>query len=117
MARLRVNNLGDATGSSNPITLSSGSATSASWTSAPTNMPVVAFPDYVALTVEPNTANEEIIYVTAYSASATTATVTRAQEGTSGITHTSKAWVNAPTALDFLNAVPANTLEQRAYCR
>ena len=107
MSRLQVNNLGDASGTINPITLVSGSAATASWSSVPTNMPVVASPNIVVLVIEPNTSNEEIVYVTAYTSGATTATVSRAQEGTSGITHTSKAWVSAPTARDFQNTLPA----------
>jgi hypothetical protein len=81
-------------------------------------MPVVAYPNYLVIVVEPNTSNEEIIYVTAYSSAATSATVTRAQEGTSGVTHSSKAWANAPTALDFQEAGTwPNLLLQRAYLR
>jgi hypothetical protein len=67
-------------------------------------MPVVTSPDFLKIIVEPGTTSEEIIYVTAYSAAATTATVSRAQEGTTGVTHSGKAWVHGPTALNFSGA-------------
>jgi len=101
MGLLRVNNLGDATGLINPITLSTAITTTASWATAPTNMPTVTAPDFLKLVVAPNTTAEEIIYVTAYVAAATTATVLRAQEGSASATHTAVAWVNGGTARDL----------------
>lgn len=99
MTRLRANNI-SGTASGNPITLSSGGTTTASWPSAPV-FPTIVAPDYYTIVVEPDTANEEIIYLTAFTAAATSGTVTRAQEGTAGVTHTATAWVHGATAADF----------------
>jgi hypothetical protein len=101
VAILRVNNVGDPTGTVNPITLTTSGAVTATWASAPANMPTVASPNILKVVVEPNTAAEEIIYVTAYTAGATSATVTRAQEGSPGNLHTAKPWAHGPTAADF----------------
>lgn len=44
----------------------------------------------------------EIVYVTAHTGSATTATIVRGREGTSGVSHTSTmTWVHAPTRADY----------------
>lgn len=101
MAILRVNNVGDPTGTVNPITLASAAATTATWVTPPLNMPTVASPNVLKIIAEPNTSNEEIMYLTAYTGSVTSATVTRAQEGTTARTHTSTAWVHGSTAADF----------------
>jgi hypothetical protein len=105
MATLRVNNCGDPIGTANPITLSSAGALTATWPSAPANMPTVASPNILKISVEPSTPNEEIIYVTAYTSGATSATVTRAAEGPgTARTHAGTAWVHCPTAADFILA-------------
>jgi hypothetical protein len=105
MSRLRFNNVfGTAAG--NPITLT-GAGTTAIWTTAPA-FPTIAAPDYAAVVVEADTANEEIVYVTAYTAAATTGTVTRAQEGTSSIAHTATAWQHGPTVFDFKSPLSRN---------
>jgi hypothetical protein len=102
MATLRANNLGDVLGSTNPMTLANAATQTATWPSAPTNMPAVNSPDILKISLEPNTPHEEIVYVTAYTAGATTATVTRAAEGPgTAIAHAGVAWVNAPTVTDF----------------
>jgi hypothetical protein len=101
MATLRVNNVGDSDGTTNPITLASAGALTATWPNSPANMPQVTSPDILKITVEPNTPREELIYVTAFTIGATSATVVRAQEGLPAAAHASVAWVHAPTALDF----------------
>lgn len=105
MAILRVNNCGDPTGTVDPITLSNNVVTTCTWPSAPLNMPTVASPNILKLSVEPSTPNEEILYVTAYTSGATSATVTRAAEGP-GVarTHAATPWVHGPTAADFTYA-------------
>lgn len=117
--RLKYNNVGDVTGSANPATLSTSTTTTITWPSAPSNLPTIASPDYVVLVLEPNTVNEEIVYLTAYTAGATSGTVTRAQEGTTGQIHTSVAWVNGPTLSDFTqvvdSSIPAGLYEGQAY--
>lgn len=101
MAVLRVNNVGDVVGTTNPITLASAGATSVTWSSAPVNMPAVSSPDILKIVVEPNKTTEEIIYVTAYTPGATSATVVRAQEGSTALVHAATAWAHAPTAADY----------------
>ena len=102
MARLRIDTVGTVKGTANPITLSTATTTTASWTSAPAHMPAVVSPTILVITVQPNTSTAEIIHVTAYTAGASTATVVRAAEGpgTARI-HTKKPWIHGPTATDF----------------
>lgn len=75
------------------------------------DLPAVASPDIAKITLFATDNNgrvtsKEIVYVTAHTASATTATITRAQEGTtspaswSGTT-TPTSWVHAPTGRDW----------------
>lgn len=104
MARLRLNNVGDPKGTANPITFADGSTTTGTWTSAP-SFATIASPDYAVIVVEPDTANEEIVHLTAYTAGATTGTFTRAQEGSTGVAHAAKAWVHGPVANDFVPSV------------
>lgn len=106
MSTLRKNNIGDATGLVNPITLTNG-GTTCSWSSDP-HLPIVAAPDILKIIVEPMSANAEVIYVLAYAGGgATTATsVTRLAEAVQGgaataIAHSGKAWVSGPTASDI----------------
>jgi Collagen triple helix repeat (20 copies) len=99
---LRENNVGDNTGATNPITLASPTALTATWAVPPANMPAVAAPWILKISVEPNTPDEEIIYVTAYTPGDTFAPVVRAAEGPGpAITHLAKPWAHAPTAMDF----------------
>jgi hypothetical protein len=67
-----------------------------------TAVPTVAAPSYVPLTLEPDTANEEIVYLTAYTSGATSGTISRGKEGTSAAAHANSApFVHAATVLDF----------------
>lgn len=102
MGILRPNNCGDATGTVNPITLASSTTTTATWTSAPANMPAVASPNYLKVVVEPNTPNEEIVYVTVFTFGTTSANVLRGQEGSTAVAHAAKPWIVGPTANDFV---------------
>jgi len=104
MARLQVNNVGTDAGTINPITIASATATTCSWTSAPTHMPAVAAPDVLPITVSPNTpTTETIIWVTGYSPGATTASILQNPPGESSFAaaHSAKPWIHGPTALDF----------------
>ena len=106
MARLRFDNQSGAA-AGNAFTVGASSS-SCSWVSAP-SFPTIASPDYAVIIAEPGTANEEIMYLTAYTAAATTGTVTRLAETALGgagssIAHTSVAWLHGPTALDFPGA-------------
>lgn len=53
------------------------------------DLAVVASPEYIALTLDPEEVfgDPEIVHVTVHTASATTATIERGKEGTSGIAH------------------------------
>lgn len=99
MGWLRFNDV-FGTASVNPITLPS-SGNSCTWPSAPPGLGKVAYPDQVKLVVEEGTANEEIVYIFAYTPGSTSASCYRGQEGTSMIAHTAVAWVHGPTANDF----------------
>lgn len=106
MARLRFNDI-SSFGTTNPVTLTNG-GTTATFASAPA-FPTIASPDYAVIVVEPDSANEEIVQITAYTSGATTATVVRNFEATSGgangsPAHTSVVWVHGPTAADFKSA-------------
>jgi hypothetical protein len=101
VATLRPNNCGDPVGNVNAITLATPTSTTATWPAAPLNMPTVVSPNILKLIVEPNSTHEEIMYVTAYTAGAISATVTRAQEGSTGIAHSAVNWVCGPTSADF----------------
>lgn len=100
MARLRYNNSlgtlgGSLTDSGTTITF----AVAPAWAT-------LSGSDYIPLTLDPPTdlpnADFEIVYVTAYTATDTTATISRGQEGTSGVAHTSGAtWLCGPVVDDF----------------
>lgn len=61
------------------------------------NLPVVDTTNHAAIAIE-----NEIVWVTAHTAGATTATILRAQEGTTAATHAlNVAWQHGPTALDL----------------
>jgi hypothetical protein len=63
--------------------------------------------DFIKITIEPGAgttpgSNREVVYLTAYTAGATTGTCARGQEGTTAISHASGlSWVCAPTTNDF----------------
>jgi hypothetical protein len=109
VARLRLNGVLGSAAACN-ISLTNG-GTTATWSSAPP-IPTVASGDTLAIVVEPDTAQEEIIYLPGpYAGGTTTATVQRNTEVTQGgqnssAAHTNVAWVHGPTALDF-NVVTA----------
>jgi hypothetical protein len=105
MSRIRRNDIGDITGA-NPITISSATATSCSWVSNPfpTIYAPFSLPTYMALTVDPNTAQEEVFWVTGWQPGGTTALIRRAPPGENYGTiaaHTSRPWVLAPTDYDY----------------
>jgi len=120
MGRLRLNDVStgqsSATAGNNPITLTA-SGNSASFTSSP-SFPSIAPPDFAAVSVEPDTTNEEIIYVVGFTPGATTAAVRRNAEPTAGganasVAHTAVGWVHGPTALyDF--KTPSSRVAARA---
>jgi hypothetical protein len=69
------------------------------------DMPVVASPDTMRLVIDPDGSDPEIVIVTAHTASATTATITREAEGTTDQTHASGTrWDHTYTAGDTAEA-------------
>lgn len=68
--------------------------------------PTIASPTYLAIIIDPEGAanGPEIVWLTAYTATSTTGTIARGQEGTSdpGVTHASgTVWRHGPTIEDF----------------
>jgi hypothetical protein len=70
-----------------------------------TNLPTIVAPDYYALILEPDSVNEEIVYLTAYTTNTTAGTVTRSAEAPTApattIHNISTPWKHGPTALDY----------------
>lgn len=67
-------------------------------------LPAVANNDYMALTLDPSgsAGSPEIVYVTAHTALATSATILRGQEGTGARQHAQNVqWINSPTTVEF----------------
>lgn len=64
--------------------------------------------DYIPITLDPGTATTEIVWLTAYTAGATTGTITRAAEDAahwSAVAHPSGTWSCGPTIYDIANPV------------
>jgi hypothetical protein len=103
LARLRYNNSLGTLGA----LLSSG-GTTITFASAP-SFATLSGGDYIPLVIEPPSsspsANFEIVYLTAYTAAATTGTILRGQEGTSASSHVNGAvWACAPVVSDVLQS-------------
>ena len=91
MARLRYNGLTAELGGSG-LTDSATSVTFAAGLthSNGTNVPTITGSDYIPLAILDATGHlSEIVWLTAYTAAATTGTISRGQEGTSGVDHSS----------------------------
>jgi hypothetical protein len=104
MARLRYNGIGDPTGSSNAITVSSATATSCTWASSPGFPSSIAAPDYAVLVLEPNTSSEEVVWLVGWVLGSTSGSIMRKPpEGNYGTpaAHSSKPWVHGPTQADY----------------
>lgn len=68
------------------------------------SLPAIASPDIAVLVLDPtgSAGAPEVVYVTAHTGSATSATISRGQEGSSARQHASGiAWVHGPTLYDF----------------
>lgn len=102
MARLRYNGLTATLGA--PLTSSGTAVTFAAALthSGGTAVPTIGSGDYIPLTILATAGGvSEIVWLTAYTAGATTGTITRGQEGTAGVAHASgDEVVHAPTVLD-----------------
>lgn len=101
MTRLRYNNQGGNLGAG-----LSNSGTTITFAVAP-GFATLASPDYIPIELEPGfgtvpNPNFEVIYLTGYTAGATTGTVQRGMENTSPIAHSNGvSWAHAPSALDI----------------
>jgi hypothetical protein len=124
MSRLRYNGLATgASGSSVALALGASltsSATSVTFNAAltfdnGTAVPTITGSDVIPLSIlDANGMLSEVVWLTAYTTGGTTGTISRGQEGTTGIAHSSGAKiVAAPTALD-LTAPQAQLLNYTA---
>lgn len=102
MARLRYNGLRGTLGAS--LTNSATSVTfAAALTSLGSNVATISGSDYIPLALlDSNGLTAEIVHLTAYTSGATTGTIARGKEGTSGVSHSNgAAFVNGPSVRDF----------------
>lgn len=106
MARLRYNGLTTTLGAA--LTSADTTVTFAAPIahSGGTPVPTITGTDYIPLSIltssDPDSTVSEIVFLTAYTAGATTGTIARAQESTVATAHASgDAVVHAPTAADF----------------
>lgn len=84
----------------NPLAIGDTTLSSA----ALANLAAVASPDIAAIILDPagSAGNPEVVWVTAHTASATTATISRGQEGSTARQHLlAVAWAHGPTIMDF----------------
>lgn len=98
--RARFNSIGGLI-EDNPLTLGATTLTSAGLAA----MGVIDTTNHAVIVLDPDGLEgaPEIVYVTTHTASATTATILRAQEGTLAVAHSVDVpWVHAATILDFL---------------
>ena len=90
--RSRQNNLGGLLGGGMLLT-----DTSINFGTAP-GVVAIGTTAHAAIILDPGNALEEIVYLTAYTPTATTGTILRGQEGTTAIAHSSgAAWAHGPT--------------------
>ena len=100
MTELRYNNIGGTLGAA----LTDGTGTTITFASAP-NFATLTAGQTITLVIEPGTSNMEIVYLTAYTATNTTGTITRAAEDATnwpGVAHINGSpWSATPTVNDF----------------
>jgi hypothetical protein len=90
MARLRYNGLSATLGASLTSSATSVTFGAALTHSNGTNVPTIVSPDYIPLAILDSSGHlSEIVWLTAYTAAATTGTITRGQESTTGVAHSS----------------------------
>lgn len=97
--RVRVNSLGGLV-EDNPLTSGATTLTSAGLAA----LVLIDTTNHAVIVIDPDGLESapEIVYVTAHTASATTATILRAQEGTTAAAHSVDIpWVHAPTIKDY----------------
>jgi hypothetical protein len=103
MARLRYNGLRATLGASLTESAASITFAAALTHSNGTAVPTLAAGDYIPLVILDASGHEsEIVWLTAYTSGATTGTISRGQEGTTGVTHNSgDAVIGTPTVEDL----------------
>lgn len=91
MARLRYNGLSGALGGSGLTSSATSITFAAALThSNGTNVPTIVAPDYIPVSILDGTGHlSEVVWLTAYTAGATTGTGTRGKDGTTGVSHSS----------------------------
>lgn len=116
MARLRSDNSVGTLGAS----LSSSDVT-ITFASAP-SFATIAAGDFIPLVLDPpgaaaSNGNYEVVYLTAYTAGATTGTILRGMEGTTGVAHASGAtWLCSPTSRDLAGGSTGSRILFRDSC-
>lgn len=90
MARLRYNGLSATLSGSHSNSTTTITFAAALTHSAGTNVPTITGSDYLPLAILDSSGHlSEVVYLTAYTAAATTGTISRGQEGTAGVSHAS----------------------------
>jgi hypothetical protein len=110
--RVRVNGIGGLV-EDNPLTSSATTLTSAGLAA----VPVIGTTQHLAVVLDPDGqwGAPEIVYITAHTAGATTATIVRAKEGTTARAHERDVpWVHGATANDFAVPLDAAVYESGA---
>lgn len=107
-------------GSVGPTTLSS--ADLVLYSAELANLPAIDATEYCAITLDPSSDDgaPEVVYVTAHTASSTSATITRGEEGSSQREHLAgTTWKHATTKVDFVETsgltINLNNTSQRAF--
>lgn len=109
MARLRYNGLRTTLGASLTNSATSVTFAAALTHSNGTAVPTLAGSDYIPLVILDSSGHlSEIVWLTAYTSGATTGTIARGKEGTSGVTHAAGDVIGcAPTASDAVSTARA----------
>lgn len=95
--RVRLNNLFGTLGAA-----MNNSTTTIDFGSAPAGMPTIDTTKHLAIIIEPDSANEEIVYLNTYTAGNATGTIARGQEGSTAVAHPANAvWIHGPTKRDM----------------
>lgn len=90
MARLHYNGVKGALSGSHTNSVTTITLAAALTHSGGTNVPTVASPDYIPLSIHDSSGVlSEVVWLTAYTAGATTGTIARGKEGTTGVSHSS----------------------------
>jgi Pectate lyase superfamily protein len=109
--RLHIDNV-SSFGLTNPITILAANATECEFAEPlPSWVEEIAAPNTLAITVNPNTPQWFIIWVTAYTPGATVATIQMGVEGTTGAVAYNAQWVHGLTALDISSAPSYNVVD------